>query len=108
MPVTIQNEGSQVATISTEHTLATITAVGTYVLVVDLLGLAKGDLVELRLKTKLTAGDLSQLAYYQCYANAQSEPNTYSIPVPSPIEFVATLRQTTGVGRTFIWAVYAL
>jgi hypothetical protein len=108
MAVSINVEGSQTATISTEHTLATVTSAGTYVLVVDLVNLAKGDVLELRIKTKLTSGDTSQLAYDVVYANAQGSLNTYSIPVPSPIEFVATLKQTAGTGRVFIWAVYAL
>ena len=108
MAAAIQTEGVQSATISTEHTLATITTPGNYVLVVDLVNLAKGDRLELRIKTKLTSGDTSQVAYFVEYRNAQSELNSYSIPVPSPIEFVATLKQTAGTGRSFIWAVYAL
>lgn len=109
MAVTIHTEGSQnPAVISTEHTLATITDAGTYILTVDLSGMQNGDVLELRVKTKLTSGDTSQLAYDAFYAHAQSRPNVYSIPVPSPIEFVATLKQTAGTGRTFIWAVYRL
>lgn len=108
MAVSIQTEGSQTAVITTEHTLATVTAAGIYVLVVDLLNMAKADTLELRIKTKLTASDTLQLAYGQTYRNAQSRLNSYSIPVPSPVELVATLKQTTGTGRVFIWAVYAL
>ena len=108
MAVSIAAEGSQTAVISTEHTLTTITTAGTYVLVVDLANLVNGDAVELRIKTKLTSGDTSQLAYVASYQHAQSEDNVYSIPVPAPIEFVATLKQTAGTGRAFIWAVYAL
>lgn len=108
MAVTINTEGSQTATVTTEHTLATVTTVGTFVLVVDTANLANGDTLELRIKTKLTSGDTSQLAYFATYVNAQTDLNKYSIPVPSPIEFVATLKQTVGTGRVFIWAIYAL
>lgn len=104
----IQDEGSQTATITTEHTLSTITAGGSYVLAVDLANLANGDIVELRVKTKLTSGDTLQLAYEGIYAHAQSRLNVYSPPLASPIEFVATLKQVAGTGRTFIWVVYAL
>lgn len=108
MAVTIKNEGSQSATLDTEHTLATITDAGTYVLSVDLANLAKSDRLILRIKTKLTSGDTSQLAYMAVYENAQAELNTYSIPVPITVEYVATLEQTDGTGRTFIWAIYSI
>ena len=107
MALAINSEGSQTTSGTTEHTLATITASGVYVLVVDLADMIKGDEVVLRIKTKLTAGDTSQLAYYTVLSNAQAELNHYSIPVPSPIEFVATLQATVG-GVTAIWAVYSL
>lgn len=108
MAVSIKTEGSQSATVTTEHTLATVTDAGTYVLAVDLANMAKADEVVLRIKTKLTSGDSSQLAYEAIFANVQNEKNSYSIPVPSPIEFVASLTQTTGSSRTFIWVIYAL
>ena len=108
MPLSIHTESSQTASINTEHTLATITDSGTYVLAVDLANLALGDTVTLRVKTKLTSGDTSQLAYEGIYAHAQTQLNVYSPPVPSPIEIVCTLQQTSGTGRSFIWAVYKL
>jgi hypothetical protein len=108
MAVSINTEGSQTAVISTEHTLATITSAGTYVLAVDLANLANGDVLELRVYTKLTSGDTSQLTYFATYANVQADKNVLSVPVPAPIEFKATLKQTAGTGRAFIWAVYQL
>lgn len=108
MALTIHSEGSQSATISTEHTLATVTDAGVYVLVVDLANLTLGDAVTLRLKTKLTSGDSSQLAFVARYSQPQATLNAYSPPVPSPIEIVATLQQTAGTGRSFIWALYKL
>lgn len=108
MALTIHSEGSQTAVISTEHSLATITDAGTYVLAVDLANLVNGDVVTLRMKTKLTSGDTSQLAYEGIYAHAQTRLNVYSPPVASPVEIVATLQQTSGTGRDFIWAIYKL
>lgn len=107
MPV-LQSSGTQSASISTEHSLATVTAAGTYVLVVDLNNLANGDTVELRIKTKVLTGSTARLAYMTTYVNAQSEPNVYSLPVPSPYSFEATLKQVAGSGRSFDWAIYAL
>jgi len=100
--------GSQTATISTEHTLTTQTTANTYVLVVDLLNLANGDVVELRLKTKTRTGQASQQAYYARFAHVQEDDNVYSVPVPANIEIVATLKQTAGTGRVFVWALLSL
>jgi hypothetical protein len=107
MAASIKTEGSQATSGTTEHSLATVTDAGTYVLVVDLADMVDGDEMELRIKTKLTSGDSSQLAYYQTYKHAQAILNVYSIPVPAPIEFVATMKMTVG-GGTFIWAIYSL
>lgn len=109
MAVSINTDGSQTAVISTEHTLATITTAGTFVLGVDLANLVGGDVLELRIKTKLrTSGGTSRLAYIATFTNPQLELMVYSNPVPSPVEFLATLKQTAGTGRAFDWAVYQL
>lgn len=102
--VSIAN-GSQLAVISTEHTLTTQTAAGIYALGVDLNVLANGDTVELTVKTKMKSGSTSRVAYKAVYVNAQSDPNKYSIPIPSDTEVVFTLKQTAGTGRTFDWNV---
>ena len=108
MALSVKTEGSQAATLDTEHTLATVTDAGVYVLAVDLANMVNNDQVILRIKTKLTTGDTSQLSYDVVYKHAQARDNVFSVPVPAPIEFVATLEQTDGTGRTFIWAVYQL
>lgn len=108
MAVTIAAEGSQSATLDTEHTLSTLTTAGVYVLAVDLANMAKADRLVLRIKTKLTAGDTLQLVYETVIENDQHELNLYAPPVPITVEYVATLEQTDGTGRTFIWAIYSL
>jgi hypothetical protein len=70
--------------------------------------MAMADQTVLRIKTKLTSGDTSQLAYEAVFKHIQAHKNVYSVPIPSPIEFLATLEQTDGTGRTYIWAVYQL
>lgn len=105
---TSKTSGTQAATISTEHTLATISEAGTYVLAVDTGALALGDVLELRVKTKVRAGDTSRTAYFATFAHAQGDPNKYSIPIPITDEVVFTLKQVSGVGRSFPWNVIAL
>jgi hypothetical protein len=109
MSVSEKTGGSQTATITTEHTLATVTDPGTYVLGVDMGALAAGDIVELRIKTKMRSGGTSRLAYGPVkFEGVQTVPNKYSMPIPSDIEAVFTLKQTVGTGRAFPWSVKQL
>lgn len=109
MTVSSNQSGSQSATINTEHQLgSTITAAGVYVLVVDTNAMVNGDTLELRIKTKAKSGSTSRLAYYATYVNAQSDLVKYSVPVPCDVEFIATLKQTAGTGRSFDWNILAL
>ncbi len=108
MAVTEQSGGTQAATLDTEHTLATVTTAGVYVLAVDLSVLAAGDIVRLRLKTKTRTGATSRLAYDATYAHVQGAPNVLSVPVPVTTEIIATLEQTDGTGRSFVWSIYSL
>ena len=103
MAVTSADTNTQTAVISTEHTLATETTPGVYVLVVDTANMALGDVVTFRIKTKYTGGGTSRLAYTQTYAHVQAEINKYSVPVPVDAEIICTLQQTAGTGRDFYW-----
>ena len=95
--------GSQLAVIGSEHALTSKTGLGIYVLAVDLNAMEAGDTVELRLKTKCIATGTVKNAYLDSYTDVQAEPHKYSVPVPIDQEIVCTLRQTTGVARTFPW-----
>ena len=97
--------GTQTATINTEHTLATVTSPGVYVLVVDLTNMVSGDSLELRVKTKNQSGKPSVLADLEFYNNAQTTPQAYFVPYPADTEFKATLKQTAGTGRSYDWNV---
>ncbi len=108
MALTVLASGTQTATVGTEHTLATDTTGKTSVLVVDTGNMADGDVLELRLKTKVLSTSTSREAYNAIYAHKQAVPNKYSVPVPANIEVVATLKQTAGTGRAFDWALLAL
>ena len=101
-------DGSQTAVISTEHTLATITAAGSYVLGVDVSNMALGDKLTLRIKTKVRRVGTTRTTYIANYAHIQSTLNVLSIPIASPNEFVATLEQTAGTGRSYNWEITGL
>lgn len=105
---TSKANGSQVAAINTEHTLATLTDAGSYVLGVDLSNMALGDKLTLRIKTKIRNVGVTRLAYVANYVHVQSVENCLSIPIASPNEFVATLEQTAGTGRAFNWEITGL
>ena len=105
---TSQAEGSQTATVTTEHTLTTITAAGTYVLTVDMNALALGDYLTLRGKVKVRSTGTTRTIYTGTYANVQDNLVSASIPIPTVSECVFTLEQTAGTGRAFPWEVVAL
>lgn len=109
MAVSVSTSGSQTATINTEHTLATITAVGIYQLLVDLGALVAGDIVELRAYGKARSTDTERLMWgpvsYGPIVPTQLLP-------PSPAFITAaslrlSLKQVAGTGRAFPWAVYS-
>jgi len=106
MAWTLENSGSQTATIDTEHNLiSAVTTNATYVLKVDAANMANGDVLKLRIKTKCRSGDTLLLAYMATFRDVQTEPLKISVPVPSDIEITITLEQTDGTGRAFPWAV---
>lgn len=106
---TESDEGSQTATIDTEHTLVTKTDGKTYVLAVDTSNMANGDRLILRVKSKIRTGDTLRTVYQSpAYQNVQGDSVKYSLPVPALIEWIATLEQVDGTGRAFPWSVMAL
>lgn len=108
MAVTEQTAGSQLATINTEHTLATVTAAGIYVLRVDLGNLAAGDAVELRVYVKArNATDPERLLHGPATYGplAPDQKLTDSIPALSVGHFRATLRQVGGTARSWPWVI---
>jgi hypothetical protein len=108
MALAIVNSGTQSATLDTEHTLDNDTSGKTYVLVVDTGAMVDGDVTILRIKTKVLSGGTLRLAYSATYANAQTHPNVYSVPVPANVEIECSLEQTDGTGRSYPWALLSL
>ncbi len=99
--------GAQLTVIGTDHTLATITAAGTYQLVVDLDPMALGDIVELRIFVKARSASTSREAFFVAYPHDQgADAVSFSPPVGAPFEFIAKLKQIAGSVHTFDWSIY--
>lgn len=105
---TSKASGTQAATVTTEHTLTTVAGAGTFVIYVDTNAMVNGDVLELRVKTKVTSGGTTRGFLLATYANVQDQPIVASIPVASINECVFTLKQTVGTSRSFPWEVVEL
>lgn len=104
MPLSKAN-GTQVAVISTEHALASVTDPGTYILQVNTANMVYGDTLELRVKVKTLTGGAEALYQLGQYANAQLDPVKVSLPCVSLYSMTCTLKQTAGTGRSFEWNI---
>jgi len=67
--------------------------------------MVNGDVLELRVKTRVLTGGTDRLAYMAAYTNVQASPIKISIPVASMFSCAFTLRQTAGTGRNYDWSV---
>lgn len=111
MAVSVASDGSQTATISTEHTLFDSSAVGTYQLTVDAVNLAAGDTLELRVYRMVRTGGTRRVLYFASFTGAQVTDDMVKVSIPASVgitdsgAFRATLKQTAGTGRVFPWSV---
>lgn len=106
--MSLEASGTQVAVVTTEHTLATVATDGTFVLYVDTNAMVLIDELELRVKTKVLSGGTTREFLVATYIHVQGQPIKASIPVASDQECVFTLKQTAGTGRSFPWKVIKL
>lgn len=96
--------GSQTAVISTEHTLATDTTNATYYFEVDMVNLANGDILELRIYTMTASGGTLRVAWKSTYGPVPPINLISASPAqPSDQSYRCTLKQTAGTGRVFPW-----
>lgn len=107
---TSQASGTQACVISTEHTLATITTAGTYVLSLNLNPLAAGDVIEARAYVKVLTGSTERVLYFDVWADAQPTDDQvkFLVPIPTLFSCKFTLKQTAGTGRSIEWNAIAL
>lgn len=113
MAVASQGSGTQTASIATEHTLLDVAVAGTFTLHVDMINMAAGDVVELRIYQMVLTSGTRRVVYYQSFMNALPTDNMIQISVPISNELTDagalrfTLKQTVGTGRNFPWKVLA-
>lgn len=111
MAVTSFANGTQSATVATEHSLASVNASGTYRLWVDRVNMVAGDALELRVKGKVLAGGTKRVIDVYAFTGAPPTDDTIVITdayetelaVTDGLEF--TLKQTFGTSRNFDWNV---
>lgn len=110
MALTNQGNGTQTATVTTEHTLATITTGKTCVLLVNCINMVAGDVLELRAKVKVLTASTERVAYKDVFSGLQDVDDVVkiSIPVPSLYSVKFTLKQTAGTSRNYEWSVVSL
>lgn len=109
MAASVNTSGATALTVGTsEQTLATITAAGTYQLVVDAATAAAGDVILARIYGKARSTDTERLMDEHAVAvGAPARPLWTSKPYLSPHHIRFALLQTAGSSRTPPWAVYA-
>jgi hypothetical protein len=111
MANTVEAFGTQLAVVTTEHTLHTSALAVNFVLMVNTENMVNGDRLILRVKTKVISTSTIRVAYKAHFANVQAQNVKVSIPLPatgqtSGSEF--TLQQTAGTGRNFEWSVISI
>lgn len=104
MTWTVDSSGSQTATIGTEHVLDSPTTVATYVLGVDTVNLALGDLLELRCYDMVDGTNYRQI-WKGTFQHVQINAGKVSPPIAVTTQAKFTLKQTAGTGRAFPWSV---
>jgi hypothetical protein len=104
MGLTATANGTQAATIGTEHSLSQQTGIGIYVLMTDTAAMEITDSITIRVKTRRASGETSRTASTYTYNGVQDEPHKYSDPVPIDTEIICTLTQTAGItAKSYPW-----
>lgn len=108
MAVSVNTSGSQTCTISTEHTLATISTAGIYTPILDFNAGTDGDIFEVRLYGKARSTDTERLIWVSIVGPIKPQEVLPQMPANvSPHHYKLTLKQTAGTGRAIPWAIYS-
>lgn len=101
------SSGTQSATVTTEHTLLDTATAGDYQFKVNLVNMANGDVLELRIYDKVLSADGYGVAFSAVYTDAQGTDGEIAVspPLMMPNGGKFTLKQTAGTGRSFKWVV---
>lgn len=101
-------DGSQTATLTTEHTLLDNTGAATagyYQLVVDTVNLLTGEDLELLIYEPARSGGTVRVTERIFLTGALGDPIVKSNMHACPFGVKVTLKQTGGTGRAFPWCV---
>lgn len=109
--VTAAGQNTQVATVTTEHTLLDVAAPGLFTLHVDTNAMIKGDVLELRVYQIVLASGTRRVVFYGLYGGSQltddkikvSDPVGNELSDAGSLRF--TLKQTFGTSGSFPWKV---
>lgn len=110
MPTAVSS-GSLTLTTSEQTVGAQQTAAGVYVLDLDLVTMAAGDVVELNIyKTVATSGGTERLMDTLTFTNAPGDPVMPTAPIAIVTGQTLTfkLRQPTGTGRSIVYTLMTL
>lgn len=102
---TLEASGTQTATLTTEHTLTTLSSSKPLQFVVDAANLAAGEQLRIRIKTKTLSAGTTRVFDEAWFFGVQGTPILVSPPILSDQEYVVTLTQYNGTGRSFPWKV---
>lgn len=109
MAIAVTNSGTTSALSASPATVGAARTDGkTYVLALDLTPMAAGDVIVLTCEVKTLTGSTARVLFTQTWANAQSDANYQSIPVPAPYSVEFRLAQPAGTGRTIDYALMSL
>lgn len=108
---TLYASGTQTAVITTEHILADVNVPGTFIIEINTVNMAVGDVVEFRIYEVTLTGGTKRVAYFMPYYGAQPTDDIQKISLPigndlsdaTSLEF--TLKQTFGVGANYDWKI---
>ena len=100
--------GSQTCVIGTEEFLATGTASGTYVLSLEVVNMADGDVLEIRGYVKPGGSATARQLFSYSLSNGQSDDAHLSPPIPTEGYVQFSIKQTAGTARTFNWSILNL
>lgn len=108
--MSVLTSGTQVAVITTEHLLATISTAGDYIFNVNTANMLTGDELELRVKSKVVSAGASVGYIREIFEGAQDADEYLKASIPFRVEHESkvTLKQTLGTGRSYEWSVWRI
>jgi hypothetical protein len=111
MGVSAFGQGTQSATVGTEHFVSSPNVAGLYSFHVDTVNMVDGDILQLRVYQMILTGGTSRVVWVQEYHGAQDADDLIKVSPPLGNELTDTnslrysIKQTFGTSRNFDWKV---